>query len=404
MDLHSGLAYWIVKNSLYNHFNPLTENYHVEVAIVGSGITGALVAHELCQSGIQCAVFDKRTISTGSTAASTALLQYEIDMPLSRMIKVIGEKHAVVAYQASLKAIDDIDHTLSQLKIGSEFERVSSLWIASYKKDMKLLEEEFEARIDNNLPVEFLDSKKLLTEHRINAPGALKNRASAQIDSYSAATGLFSYHLDKKEMDLFSHTEIVKWQDVKDGYELQTKSGKTIKCKYVVVAAGYEAVQFLPEKVMDLLSTYALISKPVKAEDLWPERSLIWETQSPYFYMRTTSDNRMIIGGEDEDFVNPVKRDDLLRGKIKKLESQFRKIYPNISFETEMAWCGTFSSTKDSLPYIGSWPGKKRMLFALGYGGNGITFSMIAAQMIRNIILENKDERMKIFGFGRRKK
>ena len=51
-----------------------------------------------------------------------------------------------------------------------------------------------------------------------------------------------------------------------------------------------------------------------------------------------------------------------------------------------MAWCGTFSTTKDGLPFIGTWPGTKHIFFDLGYGGNGITFSMIGAQIIRNTL------------------
>lgn len=76
-------------------------------------------------------------------------------------------------------------------------------------------------------------------------------------------------------------------------------------------------------------------------------------------------------------------------------------MFPEIKFEVSMAWCGTFSSTKDGLPFIGAWPGKKRMLYALGYGGNGITFSMIAAQIIRNTLDGKKDDRADTFGFER---
>ena len=134
---------------------------------------------------------------------------------------------------------------------------------------------------------------------------------------------------------------------------------------------------------------------------LWPERCLIWETAQPYFYLRTTADNRMVIGGEDEDFKDPERRDKLLRNKIRKLEKKFAALYPDIPFKTDMAWCGTFSSTKDGLPYIGAWPGRENMLFALGYGGNGITFSMIAAQVIRNKISGVADNREQLFGFER---
>lgn len=66
-----------------------------------------------------------------------------------------------------------------------------------------------------------------------------------------------------------------------------------------------------------------------------------------------------------------------------------------------MAWCGTFSSTKDGLPFIGNWPGKERIFFDLGYGGNGITFSMIGAQIICHKLQDIKDERSHVFGYDR---
>lgn len=401
MDLHSGLPYWLIKNELFNYYNPLNENYKIDVVVIGSGITGALVAHELCRAGIPCAVFDKRTIATGSTVASTAQLQYEIDVPLSKMIKITGEERAVKAYHASLKSIADIGGILKETRIKADFRTVSSIWLASYKKDIKLLEEEFETRQKHNLPVEFMDAGELLKTHGIEGNGALKNYEAAQMDAYAAATGLLNFHLKRKELDLFSPVEITKWKEMKSGYELETHNGFKVRCKYLVVAAGFESGQFLPKKMMNLVSTYALVSQPVHENQLWPERSLIWETKDRYFYMRTTLDNRMVIGGEDEVFQDPVRRDKLLRQKIKKLEKEFQKVYPEIPFKTDMAWCGTFSSTEDGLPYIGTWPGKDRMFFALGYGGNGITFSTISAQVIKNKLVGINDERAEIFGFDR---
>ena len=83
------------------------------------------------------------------------------------------------------------------------------------------------------------------------------------------------------------------------------------------------------------------------------------------------------------------------------MESKIRKLFPDIPFKTEMAWCGTFSSTKDGLPFIGNWPGKERIFFDLGYGGNGITFSMIGAQIICHKLQDIKDERSHVFGYDR---
>lgn len=404
MDLHSGLPYWIIKNSLYNYHQPLRKNLKIDVAIIGSGITGSLVAHELCEAGIPCAIFDKRTLATGSTAASTAQLQYEIDVPLSEMTEIVGEGIAVNAYHASLQSITDIENVLQSTGVGGDFKRVSSVYLASDRKGRKLLERELEAREKAGLPVEFLDREALLSVHRIKASAALKNGEAAQMDCYQAATGLIRYHQEKHGLPVYSPVEITGYEETKTGYTLKTADDKKISCQYVVIAAGFEAGQFLPKNVMELNSTYALVSKVVDKKQLWPERSLIWETKEPYFYMRTTLDNRMMIGGEDEPFKNPVVRDKLLRKKIRKLERQFKSVYPDIPFEVDMAWCGTFSSTKDGLPYIGTWPGRDRMFYALGYGGNGITFSMIAAQIIKNRLSGQHDDREALFGFDRKRK
>ncbi len=401
MDLYSGIPYWIAKNSLNDYYNPLESDHNTYVAIIGAGITGALIANELCSAGIKCTVIDKRSITNGSSIASTALLQYEIDTPLCKLVDLIDEKSAVQAYKSCLQSITDLEKVFQKVRFNPDFERVSSVYYASNKEGLDLIQKEYKIRKKYNLPVEYLDDKELHKKYGIKAPGALENHEAAQIDAYKAATHLLDYHREKNNLEIFTHTEISQCKPEKEGYNLVTSNGHKIKCKYVVIAAGFEAGTFLPQKVMKLTSTYAIVSEPVEEEYIWKNRSLIWETKEPYIYIRTSDKNRIIVGGEDEDFSDPVKRDEKIREKTAILEKKFKKLFPDIPFKTDMAWCGTFSSTKDGLPYIGLWPGKDNMFFALGYGGNGITFSMIAAQIIRNKLTGIKDDREAIFGFER---
>jgi len=152
-----------------------------------------------------------------------------------------------------------------------------------------------------------------------------------------------------------------------------------------------------------LQSTYACVSEQAKVhKSFWKDDVLIWNTANPYLYMRTTSDNRIIIGGRDEKYYDPVKRDRLIEKKTKLLAKDFSSLFPSIEFTPEFSWTGTFGSTKDGLPYIGEYKKLPNSLFALGFGGNGITFSLIAAEIIRDILLEKFNPDTELFSFERK--
>lgn len=401
MDLYAGTPYWLVKNPLWNYYRPLRSDEKTKVAVIGAGITGALVASELLRAGIDCCIVDKRSPATGSSCASTALLQYEIDIPLCRLAELMPEEDAVTAYSSCLQAIDDLEQLFRETNVDASFRRVPSVYYASNLKGLRLIREEYTMRRRYGLPVEYLDRGNLKKTVGIKARGALMNYVSAQIDAYKAATGLMLHGIEHSNLRLFSHTEITEWKRHADGYTLTAKNGRHIECDYVVVASGFEAGEFLPEKLMQLTSTFAIISQPVDERELWPNRSLIWETREPYLYIRTDDTNRIIVGGEDISPNYGTLRRFLLPKKADVLERKFRKLYPQIPFTREMAWAGTFSSTRDGLPLIGATPDNPRMLFALGYGGNGITFSSIAAQIVTLAVQGKTDPRARVFGLER---
>ncbi len=130
------------------------------------------------------------------------------------------------------------------------------------------------------------------------------------------------------------------------------------------MACGYESSNYIDKKVNQLHSTYAIVSEPLDARKFWYKNAVIWETATPYLYMRTTTDNRILVGGKDDDFSRGSKRDQALPRKVIELEHSFKKLFPHIAFTTDFKWAGLFASTKDGLPYIGSIPGKPDMYFA----------------------------------------
>ncbi|MCO6146574.1 FAD-binding oxidoreductase [Flavobacterium sp. NRK1] len=401
MTLKAGYPFWLIKDGLPFTFPKLDHDIETEVAIIGAGISGALVRYHLINAGIKCITIDARTIGLGSTSASTSLLQYEIDVPLYKLSEMIGKDKAERAYQLCSEAIDKLGEIV-KARGADYFEKKESLFYAAYKKDVKGLKQEFEARKAAGFKVRYLEAEALKKEFNIDAPGAILSEQGAQTNAYMLTHCLLQHkHKGGKANDIFDRSPVTNIKHNKDGVVLKTESGHTIKAKKLIYATGYEVVNFIDKKVVDLQSTYAVVSEQYNERDFWKDEVLIWNTANPYLYMRTTPDNRVLIGGRDEDFSDPHKRDKLMKRKTGQLVKDINKIFPDLKFKPEFVWTGTFGSTKDGLPYIGEYSKLPNSYFALGFGGNGITFSLIAAEMITDLILGKENKDIELFAFDR---
>ncbi|MDL5514360.1 FAD-binding oxidoreductase [Arenibacter sp. M-2] len=117
--------------------------------------------------------------------------------------------------------------------------------------------------------------------------------------------------------------------------------------------------------------------------------------------MRVTDDGRFLIGGGDVDFINSKKRDGLINSKVQQLHRHINRIFPSFNIITDFAWAGTFGKTKDGLPYIGEHPDFKSTYFVLGFGGNGITFSVIGMKIISDLLKGTMHDLSQYYRFGR---
>ncbi|MBX3444378.1 MAG: FAD-binding oxidoreductase [Planctomyces sp.] len=399
MDLKSPEVFWPIRSGLLASYPPLESDAVCDVAIIGAGITGALLADALADSGVDVLLLDKREAGHGSTSASTGLLQYEIDLMLTDLIERHGEEHACRAFRLCLDAVDRIRDLATELGDCGVSSR-PSCYLASQERDVPDLRTECDARRRIGIDVEFLGPEGLRERLGIDAPGALWSAQAAEVDAYRLTHRLFA-RARGRGAGVFDRTEVIKQERVADGWRLKTDRGPAVSARWLVLATGYEAALLLKRKRVALHSTFAAISQPQTAFPGWTSRCLIWESARPYFYARTTDDDRILVGGEDAKFRNASARDALLPKKVRNLEKRFAALMPMIAFETEYAWAGTFAETPDGLPYIGEPPEYPGGLFALGYGGNGITFSAIAADLLRSVVLGRPDPHLDLFRFDR---
>jgi glycine/D-amino acid oxidase-like deaminating enzyme len=400
MNLKAGYPFSLIKNGLVANYPKLEKDIRTDVVIMGGGISGALTAHHLMQKGIACVIVDARSIGLGSTCASTSLLQYEIDIPLYKLTALIGEKAALRSYWLCREAIDKL-YMLAD-KIGfADIQKKKSLYYAAAKKDVVGLKKEFADRKKHGFKVQYLEENAVFEKSGIHAPAAILSADGAQTNAYMFTHSLYQYNI-KKGLEVYDRTSIHTIKHSSKGVELLTENGYRIKARKLIYATGYEVVNYIDKPIVKLQSAYASVSEPLSQErPYWKNDMLLWNTADPYLYMRTTPDNRILIGGRDEDFYSPKKRDELIGVKTKKLTHDFKKVFPHINFIPEFSWTGTFGSTKDGLPFIGNYKKLMNSYFALGFGGNGITFSLIGAEIIADLITGKKNSDAAIFSFDR---
>lgn len=372
-----------------------------DVLIIGSGITGSLIAHQCIRDGYRTILIDKREACNGSTTATTSMLQYEIDIPLYKLIEKIGAPGAEACYKTCSRAIDRIAEVASLINSDAGFRKKKSLYFAAGKKDVLWLKKELSARKKAAIDVYWMEPDDILNTYGLHGShGGILSTQAASVDAFKLAHEILQYNA-KKGLMVYDKTELVKVKYKNTSNVCQLSTGAIVKTEKIIYCTGYESVHLIKEKFVDLLSTYAVISEV--NEPLYKKFSdiLFWNTEDPYLYMRTSDDGRFLIGGEDREFRNPVRRDALLTQKEKQLVKAFGDMFPNIAFHTDFVWAGTFGSTKDGLPYIGEHKAFPRSYFVLGFGGNGIAFSAAGMDMVAAWLKQKEHPLSGYFAFGR---
>jgi glycine/D-amino acid oxidase-like deaminating enzyme len=360
-----------------------------DVIVIGAGISGALTANILSEARLAVVVIDRRGPARGSSAASTALLQYEIDEPLTHLSRKIGAKSAIRHYRRSKLAVDALVERSNRLGIAADLVRRDSLYLAGNLLDPTGLEAEGAARERAGFETSFLRRLDLRRHYGLVRSAALRSLGNYAADPIRLTAGFLNAALHTGAK-LIAPDEVDQVTETVRGVVATTRSGSIIKARFAVFATGYEIPFKLPLKHHRLKSTWAIATRRQHSA-LWPSECLIWEASDPYLYLRTTVDGRVICGGCDEDFKNEAERDALLSHKTHILERKLRGMFPALDARAEFQWAGTFGVTPTGTPSIGFMPRRRRILAVLGYGGNGFTFSMIAAQVIRGLILGDGD-------------
>ncbi len=380
-------------------FAPLRRSLHTDVLVIGAGISGAIIAEQLCDAGLKVVIVDRRAPVTGSTAASTALLQYEIDTPLSQLAGRIGTERAERMWRRSKLSVDALRERSERLGIKADQATRSSLYLNGNILDPTGLAAEADARRRAGFEVELLKPAALADRFGIAGRHAIVSHGNYVADPRRLAVGFLNAAINQGAR-LYSPVEIIGVETSTAGIAAGTAGGAIISAKAAIFATGYEMLKGIPDNGNRIISTWSIATRPQPGR-IWPGAAIIWEAADPYLYIRTTAAGEVICGGEDEDIANAAERDAKLADKCTILSRKLGQLLPAIDATPSHCWAGSFGDNAHGMPTVGPLPSMPGCYAAMGYGGNGITFSMMAGQMLRGIITGTGDPDLDLVSFER---
>jgi glycine/D-amino acid oxidase-like deaminating enzyme len=362
----------------------LKQDLRVDVAIVGAGISGAFMAHAICSRFDKVVVLDRRAPGMGSTHASTAMLQFEIDTPLTALAQKIGSFRAAQAWARSWRATKALIAMVRQEGIRCGLQDREALYLCGNEMGSRGMEQEARARNRAGIACEFLSGRELQARFGIDRTGAILSPGAAVADPVALARGLLR-RARSNGARILAPAEVTGVMATRHGVVLDA-GRHFVHAKKVIFCTGYETLAPIPAKGMKITSSWAAATAPHADYPAWLDRMLVWEAAKPYLYLRTTTDGRLLVGGEDADLDSPSYRADTLAQKGRRLAAKTTRLLPGTKPAWNHVWAGAFGESADGLPVIDAVPGLPGCFTVMGFGGNGTVYAMLAAQLMPGLL------------------
>lgn len=397
MQINSGKLYWKYKSKINKIYPYLTHDVKADVLVIGGGIAGALTTYFLAKEGANVVTVEKNIIGYGNTIADTAALEYQFESEMSKLEKIIGKKRTARMYKLCLDSISKIENINKEFKMPTGFLRQDNIYFTNRFMQRGAVAREFEERKKSGFDAVYIDSHSLVN---LNS-GIVTRNASAIMNPYSFTQGLFEYLDTMENVKIFENTKI---DDIKcriDEVECKTNNNFKIISDKVVMASGIETMKYIQNSPAELYKTFTIVSKPIEKLKNFNTNFTARDSLEPSHVLRFAPNNRIIYSGENvkfiEKFLDSKYLNNVSSDKYKKLFNSLQKtLYGIDDIPIEFAFNSTVANTKDGLPIVDELPNMPNCFCNLAFGSNGILYSVIGADMLRNAVkgLYTKDMNM----------
>ena len=265
-NLRSGHSIWQRRALLRFPERRLSKDRRCDVLVIGAGITGAMAAEQLTDAGLSVVVLDRRGAVRGSTLASTALLQYEIDTPLAKLATRIGRTRAERIWRRSRLALDALRDRTRRLGIAADCADKSSLYLEGNVLDADGLRVEATARRRAGFEVRLLSANAVRDAYGIRGRTGLLSDHNLEANPRRLAVGFLRIALARGAR-FYAPVEAVAVEPHASGVTVLTDQA-TIRARHVVFATGYELPKGVPRKGHRLATTWAIATR-AQPRGLW---------------------------------------------------------------------------------------------------------------------------------------
>jgi glycine/D-amino acid oxidase-like deaminating enzyme len=387
---------WISTIKIPHSLPSLREDVVADVVVIGSGLAGTLSAYLLAKEGKKVAVLEKRDFTYAMSAYTTAWLSSMIDTDLCDLKKMYGNQGTRKIWRSHHDAIDCIEKIATDENIDCEFQRIPQFRYATTQKEMERLKEEHVVATELGFETNLHDENFLPFPNH----GSMEIKNQAKFHPLKFLIGLREAAI-KYGATFYENTEVEELKDVpaEDRILAIARHG-SVKADYSITAT-YEPF----DKPKELFAhkghylTYVVEANILKGT--LPEGTYESE-ENPYHYLRVDSledRDRLIWGGEDHRKEFPVSDEK----NFEVLIANLKKLLPQVSLDITKRWTGMIIETIDGLAYIGSYSkDNPKRLVATGFSGNGMTYSVISAMVLRDIVSGKENPYREIYHAGRK--
>ena len=396
--LHRDQPFWAATPKITPPVAAAPSARHYDAIVIGAGISGALLAEALADGTRRVLVLDRRPPVRGSTLASTAMIQHEIDVPLHILARSLGPAAAERAWRRSVLAVERLAALTRRLGIDCAMTAKPALYLAGDSHGARALRTEAAARRSAGIAADYLTGAGLAERFGLQRTAAILSPASASANPAQLAAGLLAAAA-ARGAEIVSPLEVTDAAELGDGVALSTRSGQILTADHAIFCTGYEFLPQMQSPAHRIISTWALASEPWAKRPGWLDDMLVWEASDPYLYFRTAPGGRIIAGGEDENDPEAYRDPAKLRRKTAVIAEKLHDLAGIEIGKPAYRWAAPFGNTADGLPIIDRVPGCSRIHAVMGFGGNGITFSQIAAEILAARVAGRQDPDEGLFRF-----